>query len=253
MQADQIHAAAHILATRRLKGEQGPVLPESCRPHDLDTALAIQGAVAAQMGQAIGGWKCALPSEGKLVVAPIYAPTIHTLSPCTVWARSGKTRIEPEIAFLLGKDLPARDQPYTPAEVDTAIAASHLALELIDSRYAPEAGNLFPDNLADGLVNQGLYIGPELDANIAAQLNEFELTLEVVGETQQRPARHPDGLPRRPLYWLAEWLRSRDQGLKAGQWVITGSYAGAVVVPVGVRLRVKFGGVGVLSVCFEEK
>lgn len=248
MYADQINTAARVLAQRRLRGEQGPVLPDDCRPHDIDTALAIQAAVATQMGQAIGGWKCALPTDTKLVVAPIYAPTIFSQSPCPIWARAGKVRIEPEIAFYLGRDLPIREQPYTPAEVDTAVAASHLALELIDNRYAPDAGNLFPDNLADGLINQGLYIGPELDADLAAQLSEFELTLDVAGETLQRAARHPDGLPRRPLYWLAEWLRSRGQGLKAGQWVITGSYAGAIPIPVDEAIIASFGDLGAIEV-----
>ncbi|GAB3251698.1 2-keto-4-pentenoate hydratase [Chitinimonas naiadis] len=248
-----IQAAARILAQRRQQGIQGACLPADCRPTDLETALAIQAAVAEQMGQPIAGWKCALPSAGKLVVAPIYADTIYSTSPCKVWERNGKTRIEPEVAFRLGKDLPARPEPYTPAEVDAAIAASHLVLELIDSRYLPDAGNVFPDNLADGLVNQGLYIGPELDTDLAASASEFALTLTSKNLAEQRAARHPDGLPRKPLYWLAEWLRSRGQGLKAGQWVTTGSYAGVITVPLAEPMQVSFEGLGEFVVLLEKR
>src|SRR5690606_39981142 len=55
-----------------------------------------------------------------------------------------------------------RPEPYTPADVDAAIARTHLALELINSRYAEPDAAEFPEMLADGLVNQGLFIGPEV-------------------------------------------------------------------------------------------
>ena len=40
-----------------------------------------------------------------------------------------------------------------------------------------------------------------------------------------------DADPRRPLYWLAEFLRQQGIGLRAGQVVITGSLAGAPALP----------------------
>ena len=60
--------------------------------------------------------------------------------------------------------------------------------------------------------------------------------------------RHGDGHPLRPLYWLANFLAGRDEGLRAGQVVTTGSYAGAIEVPVGTPLTVTFGDLGKIEI-----
>lgn len=248
------NAAATILSSRRKRGEQGPRLPESCRPSDLDAAFAIQAAVTAQLGDAIGAWKCALPAAGRLIAAPIYAGAIHASAPCPVWTRAGRARVEPELAFILGRDLPARDLPYTQAEVDAAISRTHLALELIDSRYSDMADASFAEILADGLVNQGLFIGPQVDAEQARITDAMAIRIRhASGEESRREGRHPDGQPRAPLYWLVEFLRSTGQGLKAGQAVITGSYAGSIDLPVGEDMAIEYGDLGVLAVQFVQK
>jgi len=45
-----------------------------------------------------------------------------------------------------------------------------------------------------------------------------------------------------------QFLNAKDQGLKAGEIITTGSYAGIVEVPVGVPLRVQLGDLGVIEV-----
>lgn len=250
-------AAAAILAQRRLQGLQGPCLPDSLRPASLLDAMAIQRAVTPLMGDAVGGWKCGTPGPDKLVVAPIYVSTIHrqpASAPCPVWASEGAVRVEPELAFLLGCDLPVRAQPYSPDEVDAAIASTHLALELIDSRYNDPAVLSFADKLADGLVNQGLFIGPEVDGDLASHTRVMPIGVRVdEGAEQVRAGQHPDPLPRLPLYWLVEYLREQGVGLKAGQAVITGSYAGTFALPVGCDLFLRYGDLGTMSVRFSPR
>jgi 2-keto-4-pentenoate hydratase len=254
LDASHTHAAAAILADRRLQGLSGPCLPDELRPRTLEEALAIQTAVATHMGQAVGGWKCGTPGPGKLVVAPLYATTIHKASPCPAWAHEGLVRVEPELAFVIGHDLPVRDMPYAPEEVDAAIARTHLALELCDSRYSDQAALSFADKLADGLVNQGLFIGPEVDSAQAALTHTMQIDISVGDHAQPcRAGQHPDPLPRLPLYWLAEHLRGTGQGLWAGQVVITGSYAGTFGLPVGVEVRVRFGTLGELVVTLSAR
>jgi 2-keto-4-pentenoate hydratase len=170
-------------------------------------------------------------------------------------ARVGQVKVEPELAFVLGQDLPVRDTPYSDAEVDASIARTHLALELIDSRYLPEqaAQASFDEKLADGLVNQGLFLGPQVDE--AASRLATELTIQVrmasSGEVRSLVGRHPNGLPRAPLYWLIEFLRQGGQGLRAGQAVITGSYAGSFTVPLDEDIAIQYGELGVLNVRFQ--
>jgi len=254
LDAPHIQAAAAILTARRLQGLTGPCLLAELRPHTVPEALAIQAAVTTHMGQAVAGWKCGTPGPDKLVVAPIYASTVHASSPCPAWAHGGEVRVEPELAFVIGHDLPARDEPYAPDEVDAAIARTHLALELCDSRYSDPSTLSFADKLADGLLNQGLFIGPEVDGPQAACTHTMPITIHVGSSpAQTRAGQHPDPLPRLPLYWLAEHLRGTGEGLRAGQVVITGSYAGTFALPVDCAVSLRFGDLGALAVTFSAR
>lgn len=247
-----VSRAAAILVGRRRSGEQGPRLPEDCRPSDSDSAWAIQVAVSTEVGQQTGAWKCSLPVEARIIAAPIYSETIHNVSPCSAIARSGEVRIEPELAFILGQDLPAREQPYTPDEVDAAIASTHLALELIDSRYSDPDAVSAEEHLADGLLNQGLFIGPQVANDLARASHTMEIHVALdKGREVVLEGRHPSADPRAPLHWLAEFLRSKGQGLQAGQVVITGSYVPSFTVPVGQRIAIRYGSLGKLEVQFK--
>lgn len=252
--------AAAILVERRQTGAQGDRLPESCRPTTLEEALAIQAAVTEQWCEqeddSIGGWKCLLPPEGKLIVGPIYTRTIDSVAPVALWPKPSDAkiaRIEPELAFFFGQDLPPREQAYTPADVDAAISRTHLALELINSRYLDPSQCTFPESLADGLVNQGLYIGPQVDSELAAKASEFTLNVSQNGEFSTHNAKHPNSNPRAPLYWLAEFLRSQGQRIVAGQAVITGSFAGVLEVPMNTDITLDYVGLGKMDVSFTAK
>jgi len=163
-----------------------------------------------------------------------------------------KVRIEPELAFYIAKNLPARETPYTASDVDAAIGRTHLALELIHCRYAEPGTTTFADNLADNLVNQGLFVGPEVDATQAAKASTVNFAANANGQSIfAGEGRHPNLGPRLPLYWLAEFLRSRGEGLQAGQVIITGSYAGIWDIPTGSTLTVEYQGLGTLTVSFN--
>jgi 2-keto-4-pentenoate hydratase len=240
-------AARHLLAARHAR-QSGPRLPESYRPTELEDSLSIQRRVQELLGVETGGWKCSLPTaERAISCAAIFAPAIGRTSPCRVIASSGVARVEPEIAFVLGRDLPQRGAPYREAEVWAAIAETRLVLELLDSRYADPGAATFAELLADHVSNQGLFVGPVLADGPRRQLDGFAIAVQTPSATlHAREGRHPDGHPLRPLVWLANFLASAPESgaLKAGQIVTTGSYAGALEVPVGTLLRVRFGDLG---------
>jgi 2-keto-4-pentenoate hydratase len=50
------------------------------------------------------------------------------------------------------------------------------------------------------------------------------------------------------LGWLVHFLNGRGQGLKAGQIVTTGSYAGIVEAPLGVPIKVQLNDFGAFNV-----
>ncbi len=249
----QIHTAARELARRRLAGEQGPVLAASERPHNLADAFAIQQQVAALLGPVIG-WKCGLSSQDeqgqlKIVAAPLYQSELQQGESCRLWPSTARlARVEPEYAYPLLADLPAAGD-YGDAVVSQSFGAPRLALELIQSRYAADSGAGYFDQLADGLFNQGLWLGAAVTNEQAA----FPLHLQWATELQTRPASHPNPHPRAPLLPFVRLLHSRGISLQAGQLLITGSFAGVLELPLQQQVQWQFGGETAFSLQFVSR
>jgi 2-keto-4-pentenoate hydratase len=250
--AEMRDAAARHLVAARVSRHAGERLPEACRPVDVKDALAIQERVRELLRAEIGGWKCSVPSAAReIAAAPIFASTITSSSPCTILPIEGKARIEPEIAFVIGRDLPPRATPYSDAEVRAAVRETRTVLELIGPRYADPAAVTYPEFLADSIANQGLFVGPVVADRPELTLEAFRIRIDTPNRLLLvREGEHPDGHPLRPLVWLANHLASRGAGLTAGQVVTTGSYCGMVDVPLDTPLVVAFGDFGRLSVQF---
>jgi 2-keto-4-pentenoate hydratase len=279
MNDSAIESAAQYLLAARRRGTPGPRIPEADRPSTAADGLAIQARLAALIAQPIGGYKCSAPTEPRPVAcAPIFAPAIATTSSYAVQGTGGTARVEPEIAFVIGRDLPARATPYNDNEVRDAIGEARFALEIMGSRYADPASAAFPELLADFISNQGLFVGPALADPWQRRLEAFPLTIRAgdsvtsgVGPPQAascapsggseaataasvgvvfatRDGKHPDGHPLRPLYWLANYLAAQGNPLRAGQIVTTGSYCGVIDAPLGKPLTFTYGDLGSLSV-----
>jgi 2-keto-4-pentenoate hydratase len=257
MHSTAIDSAAQLLFDARTSQRTIDRLPPQYRPADGTEGLAIQRRVGALLGQPVGGWKCSVPTdERKMPLAPIFSPAIHEESPCGIVAMSGMARIEPEIAFVVGRDLPPRATPYTDEEIRASMREVRLVLELIGPRYTDPAVISFPELLADNVANQGLFVGPVVEDALSRPLGAFAIAIN--GPTRMlltREGKHPDGHPLPPLYWLANFLSrggyGKDEWLRAGQVVTTGSYCGVVDVPLNADLDVRFGGLGTLPVRFS--
>jgi 2-keto-4-pentenoate hydratase len=244
-------AAATELARRRREGRRGPRLDPALRPITLTEAFALQHRVAVRMGT-IGGWKCSLPTDDRMTAAPVYAATIHRGAHATVFTRGAMAQIEPEVAFVLARDLAPRHAPYTHDEVVAAIGEVHLVLELLGNRYDDPASVPFPEMLADGANNEGLVVGPVVEHGLELPLETFAVEIRGVGGFHlERAGRHPDGHPLKPLVWLANFMRDRGERLRAGQIVTTGSYAGALDVPLATPLDVTFGTLGKMHLTLD--
>lgn len=249
-----IEEAAQILASARREKRILQGLPESCHLANNDDALAAQRRIIELLGQPIGGWKAALPQPRGPFVAPLPRSVVLSTSPCAILLHDGAAKIEPEIAFVIGRDLPPREEPYVEAELRDAIARTHVVLELIGSRFTDPKAVPFPDNLADCIQNQALFVGPQVANGLGKKLDMFQMKITSPDAVVfEREVRHPNGHPLVPLVWLANFLSGRGETLKAGQIVTTGSYAGIIEVPVNTPLTVGFGGVETLSVRFVQE
>lgn len=202
----------------------------------------------------VSGWKCLLPlAEDKLVVAPIFSQTIQRGEQCVLFADNNVVRIEPEIAFVLNKDLPANNRGYSEEEINAAIGSCHMALELMQSRFSDDSGAEFYEKLADCLVNQGMFIGPEITREKAFYAAEINVSV-YQGESEQHFAgKHPNPTPQSPIYWLINYMTRRGTDFKAGNAIITGSYCGIVEVGFNLPTTISYEGIGEYQVTFERK
>lgn len=172
---------------------------------------------------------------------------------------NGLAAVEPEIAYVMANDLPPRAAPYSPEEVLQATASTHLAFELIATRYEPATQLELPDKLADSLSNYGLFLGPALAPEYAKEnidghtLAAFDLTLSNATKKLDRwdDGKHPDGHPLRALHWLANYLSARNSGLRRGDVVTTGSYRGLLHLPSGVPLQMSFGTLDSIAITIQ--
>lgn len=238
-------AARHLLALHQ-SSSAGPRLPPALRPGQMADGWRIQQRVSSLRGTPVLGWKSALPRPDRWGAGAIHEAVPAGGSLRAPQGAHGMPRIEPELAFAFAQDLPARDEPYTAAEVDAAIGGIHLAVEVLGCRYEDPASASGAELLADHMWNQGLVLGPRVAAK--AEQAEMALALSIPGQPDREIAgRHPDGDPRLPVYWLAEFLRTQGRGLTAGQVVITGSFAGAIEVPFGQRVALRYGEWGEVS------
>jgi 2-keto-4-pentenoate hydratase len=252
MTSDSIDSAARILADARTGRQRIDRLPEPCRPTSDEDALAIQQRVMELLGEKAGGWKCSLPRGEHMFLAPLPASTIRSGARYSLFPYDGVARIEPEVAFIIGADLPPRGAAYTEDEIRAVIGEARLVLEILGSRYVDPLALPAAEFLADSIYNQGLLLGPRVDGVFERQLETLAITVSgPSGVLITHAGRHPNGHPLRPLFWLANFLSGRGETLKAGSVVTTGSYAGILEVPLQTPLSVSNGDLGKLEVTFE--
>jgi 2-keto-4-pentenoate hydratase len=241
-------AAAAIAGARRARSRIG-ALPETCRPATATDAHAIQDAVTALLDAEVGAFKANAPiGDAPGVRAPIYAPAILA-SPARIDPTDcPQCGVEGEIAFRFRQDLPPRPTPYTREEVAASVDAC-AAIEPVTSRFADPAAPAL-DKLADCLSNGGFVYGAIIEDWHRLDLAKLQVTLTVNGETVlDQVGGHPTNDPLGAAVALVELMR-RAGGVKAGQYVTTGSCTGLRYLAPGDRCGVVFEGLGAAQLEF---
>lgn len=257
MSNEKIKAAAALLLAARKQEINLLHLPQDCLPSDADEAYAVQDAVSQALG-VVGGWKVgAKGPDAPASYAPMPAQLIfaapHHFADLQV---AGERGIELEIAVRMQHDLPPRATPYTQAEVLAAVGTVHPAIEIVSSRYTrseQSAPISSLEALADSLSNGAFIYGAgrsdlgQVDQLIQAAHLNFD-GREVVSTVGGNPV--GDIWPL--LTWLANHLATRSGGLKAGQFVTTGSCTGKLVAAPGTHIRGDLPGIGTVEISFAQ-
>ncbi len=246
-------AAERLLEARR---ELAPIdnLPVELRPRTLEEAYTLQDIVAEAMAP-VGGWKVGAPApdaEPRFAPMPLWGG--YMASGERLSNRYSRLRgVEAEIAFLLGEDLPRRTTPYTREEVATAIASAHPAIEILESAFTdPDA--VEPLSMTGDIqINGGFVYGPGVadwpSIDLAGETVKVVIDGAVRCEAGMANPAGPDLL--RLVTWLANQGQSRTGGLRAGDWVTTGSWTGKLYAVAGSSVQATFAHFGAVAFSFE--
>ncbi len=237
-------------------------IAEAETPPDEATSYLVQAEAVAASGHERAGWKVGSTSrEAQELLgtsgpgaSPILAPFSYPHGAVIPVFAAHQPALEGEFALRFGEALPARQQLYSEDEVLDAIDAVAPGLEIVGSRRA------------GGLFGQGrMLVNADFGANIAFAHAEWladwrshdlaaaPVALLINGETvAEGTGALALGSPLNVAVWLANNLSERNIGIRAGEFVTTGTCTGVRPVKAGDAVCVDFGQLGKLEVRFVE-
>jgi 2-keto-4-pentenoate hydratase len=251
MSTDRLLQAQQYLVRLRNAGPRPLSLPAELAPRDEAEAYQLQQQVASALNAVAGGWKVAMSAASTGSFAPVFAADIHPSGARVASPITEQLGIEPEVAFTLTQALPA-GRHYSRDEVIDAIGSAHAAIEILISRFQRHETAAVLDRLADNISNGGLVLSSGLERWQHLDLGTLPLKLTITsqgGEHSVHQARggHPQGDPLLPMTWIVNEFSGRGRGLKQGEVITTGSFAGLTYLGRGSRARVEFEGLGAVE------
>jgi 2-keto-4-pentenoate hydratase len=252
-------AAVAVLAAARREGRVLESLPSDCKPQSLAEGYAIQQAFRESWPDRTAGWKIgatAAPTMERFGVkepmyGPFFAKNVHA-SPARVAAPTRHAMaIESEFAYRLGRDLPARAEPYTRDEIVAAVDAVIPAFEIVGTRYQQIPFHNPASVVADCMLNSAMVLGTPITdwRGLDIPRHPVRLTIDgvVKGEGSGADAL---GDPRNVLDWVVNRLRAAGVGLEKGHIFSTGTCTGIIPFAAGQTAVADFGALGRIEVCF---
>ena len=254
-----IHQAGDYMATEYLARRPLDIMTQPFAPTDEASAYAIQEAFLNRVADAgdtsVWGYKIAYTNNVMRERAGIYEPVSGLILASGV-RESGATLdssdyfrlgIECEVAVRIGADLPASGAPYTRESVSDAIEWLAASFELVDGREGAVVEGVDPAlrAIAVNISNGGAVLGERVRdwraLDLAASSGRMLVNGEVVG---QGIGADVLGHPVEPAAWLANSLIARGKSLKAGDTILTGSYAPPYLLNPGDAAAIEIEGLG---------
>ena len=220
---------------------------------DVPAAYEVQREVVQKRidrGARLVGAKLGLTSKAKQRQMNVDAPLYGRLTSDMALDPSGPVdlgafihvRAEPEVGFLIGREIAA------PATVATVLAATDFvfaAIELIDSRYDAFRFRL-PDVVADNASSAGFVLGSVAVApQDAGDLRLAGVVLRKDGVVVATAAGAAAlGHPAQSVAWLVNELAARGETLTPGSIVLSGALTDAIPLTAGSVVTAEIEGLG---------
>jgi len=258
-----IAATAQIIRDHRLNLRRLPALDAEVRPRDEVQAYAVQDALHAALEPALGavsghkiGCTTAVMQAFLKIPNPcaggVFASTVHASPARMPHARYVRVGVECEMAVRLGRDLPASATAYTRDSVAGAVDEIMAGMELVDDRYVDYTTLDTPTLIADDFFDAGCVLGTPVRDWHGLDLTALTGITWINGVEVGR-GRGADvmGHPFEALAWLANNLSRRGRGLRAGEFVFTGSVVETKWVNRGDAVVMEIDRLGRVEAVFE--
>jgi 2-keto-4-pentenoate hydratase len=255
--ADQREQAADRLYAAERDRRPIPPLVAEFPGMDAVDSYEIQLRNIRRRARPVLGHKVGLSSEAMQqmmgVDEPDYGHLLDDMALCedipVDTARFCYPRVEVEVAFVLGADLPG--EGCTEQDVLAATEAFAPAIELIDSRIVDWRISL-ADTIADNASSAGFVLG-------SARVSPSDVDIKAIGATlwrndEQVAKGRSDavlGNPVTAVAWLAGKVAGFGVRLRAGHIVLPGSCTRAIDARPGDDFRAEFSGLGTVSLTFN--
>lgn len=235
MQIDLIENAAKQLERAEAAAKATPQL-SGTYDFDIDEAYLIQKAgidMKLHSGQQLTGVKMGFTSKAKMEQMGVHDMIFGQLTSQMTYENQGKLliekfihpRAEPEIAFLIKKDI---TNEISLDEVSEYIEKVAPAIEIIDSRYQNFKFSL-NDVIADNCSSAAYVIGDWLSPN--TNLQDLKIELKVDGETVETGSSNAIlGNPLESFVAAARLAKQYDILLKKGMIVLAGAATSAIYI-----------------------
>ena len=214
----------------------------------LDDAYRLQLALIDRRGGKRIGWKVGLTSLAIQQQFEVHEPVFGCLladgklSSGHVFRRDELIApgFENELCIVMRSDL-APDA--TPADVAAAIARVHPAFEIIETR-----GDLTRQlalALADNAQQKGFVLGPAVERAGLPELDKVTVSVRINDiEVATGDGSAVLGHPYNSVAWLAAKLAQFGERVKAGDWIMSGSFTRQFPLAKGDRIEADFAGIG---------
>jgi 2-oxo-3-hexenedioate decarboxylase len=204
---------------------------------DLPAGYEVQRLLRQEAGP-LAGWKLGVTSRAKQAQVGVHEPVRGYLAagdrldlgePLVV-AEHIQPRAEPEIVFVMGSDLAG--PAVTSSAVLAATASVAVGIEILDSRYRDYKFTM-ADVVADNTSASRYLVGAAVPA-AGIDLRLLGVILEHNGEVVATAAGAAAlGHPAAAVAWLVRSLAAEQEGLRAGDIVLSGGLTAAVPVRKG--------------------
>lgn len=217
----------------------------------LDDAYRLQLALIERRGARRVGWKVgltAVPIQQQFGVhEPVFGCLLadgkldsgHVFRADQLIAPG----FENELCIVMGSDL---EPGATRADVAAAVARVHSAFEIIETR-----GDLTRQlalALADNAQQKAFVLGPAVERAALPELDKVTVSVRINGaEVATADGSAVLGHPYNAIAWLAAKLAEFGEKVRAGDYIMSGSFTRQFPLARGDRIKAVFAGIGAVS------